>query len=111
MKKLFKCSVCNYIGEWEAAPAECPKCGAPAEKFNELSEEDAKKVYRSDKSNTIHMEIIALADRIIQLSKEGIEDDLDPTCIVVFKKAIDNAWTTKQLCKAELQAHISKGKW
>lgn len=111
MKKLFKCTVCGYIGEWEEAPEKCPKCGAPAEKFVEMSEDDAKKVYRSDKTNVIHMEVIALADKIIELSKEGIEDDLDPNCVIVFNKAIDLAWTTKQLCKAELQGHMNYGKW
>jgi rubrerythrin len=33
--KKFVCSVCGYVYEGEAAPAECPVCHAPAEKFNE----------------------------------------------------------------------------
>lgn len=111
MKKLFKCSVCGFIGEGEAAPEKCPKCGAPKEKFEELSSEAAEKVYRSDKTNVIHMEVIALADKIIKLSLEGIEDDLDPNCVITFKKAIDEAWTIKQRCKAELAGHMKVGKW
>ena len=31
------CSVCGYVYEGEAAPAECPICHAPAEKFKEQS--------------------------------------------------------------------------
>ena len=37
--KKFVCSVCGYVYEGEAAPAECPVCHAPAEKFIEQSGE------------------------------------------------------------------------
>ena len=33
--KKFVCTVCGYVYEGEAAPAECPVCHAPAEKFKE----------------------------------------------------------------------------
>ena len=35
--KKFVCTVCGYVYEGEAAPAECPICHAPAEKFKEQS--------------------------------------------------------------------------
>ena len=35
----FVCSVCGYIYEGEAAPAECPLCHAPASKFIKQEEE------------------------------------------------------------------------
>ena len=35
----FVCSVCGYVHEGDAAPAECPICHAPAEKFTEQSGE------------------------------------------------------------------------
>ena len=31
----FVCSICGYVYEGEAAPANCPQCKAPAEKFVE----------------------------------------------------------------------------
>ncbi len=37
--KKFVCSVCGYVYEGEAAPAQCPVCKAPAEKFVEQSTE------------------------------------------------------------------------
>lgn len=111
MKKLFKCTVCGYISEGEAAPEKCPKCGVGAEKFEELSSEAAEKIYRSDRTNDIHMEIIALADKIIALGKEGIEDNLDPKCLATFTKAKDEAWIIKQRSKAELAGHMNLGKW
>ena len=33
--KKFVCSVCGYVYEGEAAPAQCPQCKVPAEKFVE----------------------------------------------------------------------------
>ncbi len=111
MKKLFKCSVCGYMHEGEAAPANCPKCGATADKFAELAPEAADKVYRSDFTNSLHMELIGLAENIISLCEEGIEDDLDPMCVRAFQEALNEAWVIKQRSKAELAGHMSKGKW
>ena len=34
----FVCSVCGYVHEGDAAPAECPVCHAPASKFNKMDE-------------------------------------------------------------------------
>lgn len=111
MKKLWKCTVCGYVHEGEDAPAVCPKCGAPKEKFVELSEEDAGKIYKSDRTNDIHMEMIELAGRIDRLCKEGIELNLDPGCVSAFEKAKNELWVIKQRAKAELAVHMSKGKW
>ena len=38
--KKFVCSVCGYVYEGESAPAVCPLCGAPADKFVEQKEEN-----------------------------------------------------------------------
>ena len=37
--KKFVCSVCGYVYEGEAAPAECPVCHVGADKFIEQGEE------------------------------------------------------------------------
>ncbi len=111
MKNLWKCTVCGYIHEGEEALEVCPKCGAPKEKFVALSEEDANKIYASDRTNDIHMEIIELCGKIAALSEEGINIDLDPPCVSAFNKAKDEVWVIKQRCKAELAGHMNKGKW
>ncbi len=36
--KKFVCSVCGYVHEGDSAPAFCPQCKVPAEKFNEQKE-------------------------------------------------------------------------
>ena len=111
MKKLWKCSVCGYIHEGGDAPDKCPKCGAPKEKFVELSSEAAEKIYKSDRTNDIHMQLVNLAARIAELCEEGININLDPPCVDVFTKAKDEAWVIKQRSKAELAGHMNKGKW
>ena len=111
MKKLFKCTICGYISEGEQVPEKCPKCGQGADKFELLSDEAAGKIYRSNKSNDIHIEIIALAERIAILSQEGIEDNLDPKCVSAFTQAKNEAWTIKQRSKTELAGHMNLGKW
>lgn len=108
---LWKCSVCGFVHDGDTPPEKCPKCGAPAEKFNALPDEDAKKIYASDRTNDIHMEIIELAMRIKELAKEGIEINLDPPCVALFEQAKHEAWIIKQRSKAELAGHMSKGKW
>ncbi|MCX7615518.1 MAG: rubredoxin [Clostridiales bacterium] len=108
---LWKCSVCGYIHTGTEAPEKCPKCGAPKEKFSALSEEEAKKISDSDRTNDIHMEIIKLAMRIKELAKEGIEINLDPPCVALFKQAHDESLVIKQRSKAEIAGHVSRGKW
>lgn len=111
MKKLQRCSVCGYIHEGEDAPDACPKCGAPKDKFVELSAEETEKIYKADRTNDIHMELITLAGKIYELTKEGIEIDLDPPCVALFKNALKESWVIKQRSKAELEGHMKRGKW
>lgn len=108
---LWKCSVCGFLHEGDDAPEKCPKCGAPKKKFSVLSEEDAKKVYDSDRTNDIHMEIINLAMKIKDLAKEGIDINLDPPCVALFKQALAESWIIKQRSKAEIAGHLTRGKW
>ena len=37
--KKFVCSVCGYVHTGDAPPEKCPVCGAPADKFNEQSDD------------------------------------------------------------------------
>lgn len=111
MKKLFKCTVCGFVWEGEEAPEKCPKCLVSKDKFVELSKEESDKIYQSDKTNDIHVEIIALASKISKLCEEGIKADLDAKCISSFEQTKNEAWIIKQRAKAELAGHVSVGKW
>ncbi len=108
---LWKCSVCGLVHEGPEAPEKCPKCGQLKEKFNALSEDDAKKIYASDRTNDIHMEIIKLTMKISELADEGIKLNLDPACVSLLTQAKQEAWVIKQRCKAEIAGHVGKGKW
>jgi hypothetical protein len=108
---LWKCLVCGLIHEGPEAPEKCAKCSSPKEKFVALTEDEAKKIYASDRTNDIHMEIIRLTMKIAELADEGIKINLDPACVSVFKQAKQEGWVIKQRCKAELAGHVAKGKW
>lgn len=108
---MWKCSVCGYIHEGAEAPEKCPKCGAPKEKFAQLTDEEAKKVQMSVRTNDIHMEIIRLANKLKTLAEEGIVIDLDPPCVALFKQAVEEATVIKQRSKAEIAGHVGRGKW
>ncbi|HPZ06056.1 MAG TPA: rubredoxin, partial [Clostridiales bacterium] len=43
--------------------------------------------------------------------QEGLEIDLDPPCVALFKAAIKEARVIKQRSKAEMEGHMKKGKW
>ena len=100
MKKLFKMSVnCRFVYEGEEAPDFCPKCGAPKNKFEELTEEQANKIYTSDRTNDIHMELVNLSMRIIELCEEGIK--LTRILhVLLCLDAIKETWVIKQRSKS-----------
>ena len=57
------------------------------------------------------MEIITLIDKVIALSYEGVDLNLDPACVSAFNQAINEGYIIKQRSKAEIENHIAKGKW
>lgn len=83
--KKFKCNVCGYIHEGDAAPANCPVCGVPASEFTELKQE--KKGLFSDKNgnayiimySTVMVVIVAvlLSVAALGLQKRQYENELN----------------------------------
>ncbi|WP_227763141.1 rubredoxin-like domain-containing protein [Zhaonella formicivorans] len=108
---MWRCGVCGYVHDGDSPPEKCPKCGAPKEKFAQLEQTDVEKTARSRFSNDLHMQLSAKLDKIIEIATAGIDDNLDPGCLTVFKRAKEQALILKQMVKAEIQTHISKGKW
>ncbi|HRT82565.1 MAG TPA: rubredoxin, partial [Oscillospiraceae bacterium] len=49
--------------------------------------------------------------KISELAKEGIEINLDPPCVALFKQAVEEAGIIKNRSKAELAGHMGKGKF
>ena len=111
MSKKMRCEVCGYIHDGDQAPAVCPKCGAPASKFTLLDEKAADLVERSRRTNALHTQVIALAREIEGICKAGIEDNLDPGCVDVFRKSLQAGYVMMKLSMTEIQGHMAKGKW
>ncbi len=55
--KKFRCNVCGYVHEGDAAPEKCPVCGAPASEFTELKSE--KKSWWRDKNSNVYIVVYA----------------------------------------------------
>lgn len=107
----WRCSICGYIHDGDSPPEKCPNCGAPKEKFEKLAEDKEKLIERSRLSNSLHVRLMALLDEVSNVATKGAEDNLDPRCVEIFTQAKDLSWMLKQRSKAEIQAHIGKGKW
>ena len=110
MDKKYKC-VCGYVHDGAEPPAACPKCGAAADKFTLLDDAAAKLVERSRRTNALHCRVVDLARQIEWACREGIEDNLDPNCVDVFKKTMAASYDMMKLSMTEMQGHASKGKW
>ena len=108
--KKWKC-VCGYIHDGDSAPANCPKCGAPAEKFALLDDDAALLVERSRHTNALHARLVDLARQIEAVCKDGIEDNLDPGCVDVFQKSLAHSYEMMKMAMTEMQGHMGKGKW
>lgn len=109
--KKWLCGVCGYISDGDNPPNNCPKCGAPKEKFSLLPDDKSKLIERSRFTNDLHMKLETLMNKVIKVTEKGVQDNLDPTCVSLFNKTKIEADIIKQMIKAEIQAHMNKGKW
>ena len=111
MLKRWKCEGCGYIHDGDEAPAECPKCGASADRFALMDDAASDLVERSRRSNALHCHVVDLARQIEWACKDGIDDSLDPGCADVFRKSLARSYEIMKLSMTEMQGHIAKGKW
>ncbi len=108
---MWRCTACGYIHEGEAPPDRCPNCGAPRERFEGLPEDKAQLIERSRRTNRLHLKLLILLEDVEGAAKEGIGENLDPRCAEIFRQALETAQILKGRSRAELQAHVGKGKW
>lgn len=107
----WQCTSCGYVHDGDSPPESCPKCGAPAEKFEQLPEDRAQLIERSRFTNGLHLQLYALLEEAATVAEKGIQDNLDPACVRIFQTVQAEARVSQQRIKAEIQGHISKGKW
>jgi predicted nucleic acid-binding Zn-ribbon protein len=108
---MWRCGVCGYVWDGEEPPDRCPKCGSKREKFVELEDKAMELVEGSRYTNALHMQLFVLLEQVIEIAEDGIDDNLDPACVKIFKQALEQAEILQQSIKAELQSHMNKGKW
>jgi hypothetical protein len=99
------------VWDGEEPPDRCPKCGAKKEKFVELEDKAMELIERSRFTNSLHLQLHSLLEQMLIIAEDGIDDNLDPGCVKIFKQALEQAEILQQAIKAELQGHMSKGKW
>jgi hypothetical protein len=99
------------VWDGEEPPDKCPKCGARKEKFVRLDEKAMGLVERSRYTNGLHMQLYSLLEQVMDVAEDGVDDNLDPNCVKVFRRAMEQAEVLQQSVKAELQGHMKKGKW
>ncbi|MDL2236327.1 NADH peroxidase [Christensenellaceae bacterium OttesenSCG-928-K19] len=71
--KKYVCSVCGYVHEGDAPPANCPQCKAPAEKFKEQT---------GDKSWAAE-HVVGVAKGVPQDILEGLRMNFEGECTEV----------------------------
>lgn len=108
---MWRCGACGYVWDGEEPPDQCPKCGAKKEKFVELVDKAMELVEGSRYTNSLHMQLFLLLEQVAETAEDGVDDNLDPGCVKIFKRALEQAEILQQSIKAELQGHMNKGKW
>lgn len=106
---MYRCTNCNYVADEDEPPGKCPSCGAA--KFTKLNEKAADLIERSRFSNNLLMQLHLVMDQVLDIAEDGLDENLDPGCTHIFQEAMGQAEELQQLVKAELQAHMGKGKW
>jgi predicted nucleic acid-binding Zn-ribbon protein len=108
---MWRCGSCGYIWDGEEPPDKCPKCGAAKEKFVELEDKAMELVERSRYTNSLHMQLYVMLEQVMDVAEDGVDDNLDPACVKIFKRVLAEAEILQQSIKAELQGHMNKSKW
>lgn len=107
----WRCGSCGYIWDGETEPDQCPKCGSDGAQYAKLDAEAAKKIERARHSNILHQDLVRLCREIEAVCKDGIEDALDPGCVDVFRKSLDNCYVMMKISMTEQAIHVKKEKW
>ncbi|MBR9690145.1 rubredoxin [Candidatus Woesearchaeota archaeon] len=108
---LFRCGVCALVYDGDDAPDKCPKCGATKENFSKIEGESADLIEKSRRTNEYHVAIMGLYSKIRKWASIIKEENLDPNCVLIANRVLKDTYETIQSIKAELEAHMKKGKW
>jgi predicted nucleic acid-binding Zn-ribbon protein len=108
---MFRCGFCGYIHEGEDAPEKCPKCGHTKEQYAKIADTEAELIEKSRYTNDLHIKLIKLMEKALDIADMGIEDDLDPPCVAIFRNVKTQCEIISQSSRTEIRGHVMKGKW
>lgn len=112
--KKFKCKVCGYIHEGDAAPAKCPICQAPASEFEEVVEEGGqpKKKGINTSSNTYTIIYASVVVIIVAFLLAFVSKALEPQSManvrIDKKSQILAALNIRDLDKADVETKYNE---
>ena len=87
----WRCSVCGYIHEGDAAPEKCPQCGVPGEKFVKL-EEAAAQEWAAE-------HVIGVGKGVDERVIEGLKANFNGEIIITREISADG----KNICRINMQ--------
>lgn len=109
--KKFKCKVCGYIHEGDAAPAKCPQCQAPSSEFEEITEggeQPKKKKGINTSSNTYTIIYASVVVIIVAFLLAFVSKALEPQSManvrIDKKSQILAALNIRDLDKANVES-------
>ena len=108
---MWECGSCGYIWDGKEPPDRCPKCGAKKERFVKLEDKAMELVERSRYTNSLHVHLYSLLEQVVDMAEDGVDDNLDPGCVKIFKKAVEQAEVGQQPSNGCGKRHMKKGKW
>ena len=111
--KKFKCKVCGYIHEGDAAPAKCPTCQAPASEFEEITEGgQPKKKGINTSSNTYTIIYASVVVIIVAFLLAFVSKALEPQSManvrIDKKSQILAALNIRDLDKADVESKYNE---
>jgi hypothetical protein len=62
-------------------------------------------------TNSLHMQLFSLLEDARDIADAGMEENLDPECVAIFRAVEDFAAETQAQITAEIAAHVEDGKW
>jgi len=95
--KKFVCTVCGYVYEGDAAPAECPVCHVGADKFKEVSGE---KTWAAE-----HVVGVAkgVSEDILADLRANFEGECSEVCILQWQELLTEKVILKSVCTGRKQ--------
>jgi rubredoxin len=110
---MWQCQVCGFLhnGESDDLPQFCPKCGAPKEKFELMSEDDAEMIGEAQLIKEKYSQIFQRLDEILKLAQEGMDLDMDEGCNKIFNRVKEEISGIHKVIEDELAGHAQLCIW